>query len=329
MYERSMLMFLYADAPVHLGAGVSLGGIDLPIQRERHTGYPMAQGSGLKGALRHHLSGRSASANNQDPHSRKKITAVFGPDGDEESRPQDHAGAVAFGDGRLLLFPVRSLVGTFAYCTSALAVGRLIRDLDVAVPEEDGLSTLISPDEGCALAPPGSKVLDGNKAFLEDFDVQVTQDEKVKPLADWIGKNALPDGPAFDFFKKRIGTHLLLLDDNLFAHLVRLATVVEPHVKINDETGTAEGTAFFYAEHLPPDSVLWSLVGIGRPRMKRDTETKSNEPAILSTLGLPDAAAVGQYLLKQLDGKAMQVGAEATTGRGLVHLRFFPGEESR
>jgi CRISPR-associated protein Cmr4 len=327
-----MLMFLYADAPMHMGAGVSLGGVDLPIQRERHTDYPMAQGSGLKGALRHHLTARSASPEEQKrATARRKITVVFGPDGDEEGRPQDHAGAAAFGDGRLLLFPVRSLIGTFAYCTSALAVGRLCRDMEVA-----GLSQSFSvptpPAEEQALAPPKSKVMDGGKAFLEDFDVQVKEEPELRGLADWIANNALPSGPAFEFFKKRIGTHLLVLDDNLFVHLVRLATVVEPHVKINDDTGTAEGTAFFYAEHLPPDSVLWSLVGVGRPRLKPDPDPKSGERVDLKALELVDAAAVGQYLRDQLDGKAVQVGAEATTGRGLVHLRFAPGgrdEEQR
>jgi CRISPR-associated protein Cmr4 len=319
-------MFLYADSPVHLGAGVSLGGVDLPIQRERHTGYPMAQGSGLKGALRHHLWARARGE--RDPveaqRARKKLALVFGPDGDEETHPQDHAGAVAFGDGKLLLFPVRSLVGTFAYCTSGLALGRLRRDLEF-VGIEESFDVPLPPGEGRALSPKGSKVLDANRAFLEDFDVQVEASDLVDKVATWVAGNTLPGGnggKAFHYFQERIKTHLLVLDDDLFGHLVGLATVVEPHVKIDDTTGTAAGTAFFYAEHMPPDSLLWSLVGIGGPRAKPDRTAKPEDRLDPAALGLANAADVEDYMRKSLDNSPVQVGAEATTGRGLVHLRF-------
>jgi CRISPR-associated protein Cmr4 len=316
MYERALLMFLYADAPVHFGAGVSLGAVDLPIQRERHTRYPMAQGSGLKGAIRHHL----ATTRNGDAH-RERLDWVFGPDGRDESRPQDHAGAAAFGDGRLLLFPVRSLVGTFAYCTSAVALGRLRRDAElVGLPVPWAAPG--TPAEGRALGVPGSKVAVGGKAALEDFDVQVDERPEVVQVARWILEHALPRTEAFAHFRERVASHLLVLADDLFAHLTQLATVVEPHVRIDEETGTASEGAFFYAEHLPADSLLWSLVGVAAPRATAD-----RRPAALEA-GLGDAAGVRRTLHEWLDGRAVQVGADATTGRGLVHVRVVGGEQA-
>jgi len=53
MFEKHAAMFLYAVSPVHLGAGSSVGVIDNPIQRARHTGHPCFAGSGIKGAVRH------------------------------------------------------------------------------------------------------------------------------------------------------------------------------------------------------------------------------------------------------------------------------------
>ena len=43
------LLSLHALTSVHWGAGTSLGAVDLPIQRERHTDWPNGAGSALKG----------------------------------------------------------------------------------------------------------------------------------------------------------------------------------------------------------------------------------------------------------------------------------------
>jgi CRISPR-associated protein Cmr4 len=144
----------------------------------------------------------------------------------------------------------------------------------------------------------------------------------VRTIAAWIAARALPAGPAFDHFRKRIETHLAVLHDDLFSHLTRLATVVEPHVRIDDDKGTASEGGFFYAEHLPPDSLLWSLVGVGRPHVRRNGDGAAKEGSEVAQLGLGDAAGVARWLSERLDGKTVQVGAEATTGRGLVHVRL-------
>jgi len=46
------VLFFQAVTPVHMGAGQGLDHIDLPIQREQHTRYPIFYASGIKGALR-------------------------------------------------------------------------------------------------------------------------------------------------------------------------------------------------------------------------------------------------------------------------------------
>ncbi len=52
MITETSMLYLYVETPLHAGVGSGLSSIDLPIQRERTTQYPMIQGSGIKGKLR-------------------------------------------------------------------------------------------------------------------------------------------------------------------------------------------------------------------------------------------------------------------------------------
>lgn len=52
MFEASAMLYLYVETPLHAGSGTSLGIVDLPIQRERVTHYPIVQSSSIKGKLR-------------------------------------------------------------------------------------------------------------------------------------------------------------------------------------------------------------------------------------------------------------------------------------
>src|SRR5438309_535349 len=50
--QQGGLLFLHAQTGLHPGSGTALGTVDLPIQRERHTQWPVIPGSTLKGILR-------------------------------------------------------------------------------------------------------------------------------------------------------------------------------------------------------------------------------------------------------------------------------------
>ena len=109
---NTRLTLIHAVTPLHAGTGHAVGAIDLPIARERPTGIPLLPGSSLKGALR---------ARSEGEHK----LALFGP---ETTNASDHAGAVQFADAHLLLLPVRSLWGTFAWVTSPYLVQRFMRE---------------------------------------------------------------------------------------------------------------------------------------------------------------------------------------------------------
>ena len=78
MFQASKALFIYCVSPVHMVAGTALGLIDNPIQRERHTEYPMIAGSGLKGAVRHHFWSQLDDGSRKDKAN--LLNRLFGPE---------------------------------------------------------------------------------------------------------------------------------------------------------------------------------------------------------------------------------------------------------
>jgi CRISPR-associated protein Cmr4 len=135
MFDKAALLFLYTETPLHAGSGTSLGIVDLPIQRERTTGYPMIQASGLKGCLRDVTTDHKNWCQDNNcplyPHADwdRKVEIVFGPA--DTQRASEHAGALSVGDARILLFPVRSLIGVFAWVTCPNVLARFKREAEM------------------------------------------------------------------------------------------------------------------------------------------------------------------------------------------------------
>lgn len=306
MFEKTRLLFLYAVSPVHMGAGQAIGVIDNPIQRERHTDHPMLAGSGLKGALRHHL---------ERVWDKNTVLSLFGP----ESSASDYAGCVSFGDAQLVAFPVRSLKRGFVYAVSPVSLARLKRLAALAgceadwSPPEAGAEQALVADAG---------LLNQGRLVLEAFDFTAPESPELNAIAQWLADNALPQGPAHEHFRKKIASDLVLLPEDAFSHFVRNATVVEAHVRINDETGTADEGGLFYTENLPPESLLVSPVLASLERTSKKVRT--GDPMTAERVMQTVTTGNGQ---PGLDGALIQVGGDATTGRGQVVLRFAPEKQ--
>lgn len=291
MFEKTAAVFLYAVSPVHMGAGQAVDVIDNPIQRERHTQHPCFAGSGIKGAVRHSyeaLGGR-----------KDDIDRLLGPDSGSSAL---HAGAVSFGDAQMLALPVRSLKGGYVYatCPQALArAQRLLHLADVAAPWP-----AVRVDDGhCLIANPA--LLSGDKLHLEAFEYTAKASEPLAQIAADLAQRALPPGDAYQFFADKIQTDLVLLSDTDFGYFAKNAMLVEPHVRINHETGTADDGGLFYTENLPPESLLIA------PLLASQTRTGTADNHL-------SAEEVFTRIKPLLDGKLLQIGGDATTGRGLV-----------
>jgi CRISPR-associated protein Cmr4 len=305
MFQAHAALFLYATSPVHMGAGQAFGLIDNPIARERHSEHPVFPGSGLKGAIRHRfhaLPGWSDGAAGE-----RLLDRLFGP---ESQSGTLHAGAVSLGDAQLVAFPVRSVKEGYVYATSAYALARaarLLAQLGVigmpAAPESVATGT-------CCAANP--KLLAGDKLHLEAFEYTNAPAAAgaLAAIARWLADNALPTEDAHSFFREKFARDLVLLSDEDFTWFAKNATVVEPHVRIDNKTGTASDGGLFYTENLPPESLLLGSLMASRERSGK------GELAAEAVLGQVKGA---------IDGKLLQVGGDATTGRGLVSARVVPG----
>lgn len=296
MFEKHAAIFLYAVSPVHMGAGQAVGVIDNPIQRERHTGHPCFAGSGIKGAVRHGFEALGGD--------KSLLDRLFGPDAGGDL----HAGAVSFGDAQLVALPVRSLKGGYVYATCPQALSRAQRLLGlIGIPVN--WPTLAVAEGVCLLTSPALK--SGDKLHLEAFEYAAKDTPELAQVAEDLATRALPGGAAYNFFRNKLQADLVVLSDTDFAYFSDNAMLVEPHVRIDEKNGTAIPGGLFYTENLPPESLLVAPLLASKTRTGKGDEN-------------PADAVLG-HIKGVIDGKLLQIGGDATTGRGLVVAKVVEG----
>lgn len=286
------LLFLTTETSLHAGAGQSVAGIDLPIQREVHNDWPCVYGSAVKGALRTNAFHQSLPE--QD------TVDLFGPDHGAAAGERDssHAGALLVGDATLLALPVRSLQSHFKWVSSPSALQRFAR---TAARLGLGLELPI-------VAQPGDKLQACGQAqdtlFLEEFRLQQVSDPALKPLAQAL---ATLSGGALqaDTLQER----LVVVHDDIFSFLVRNATAVNAHIAIDAQTKTVKDGALWYEESLPPETLLYV------PVMATASRRKS------SSLAPADVLGKLQGLLGS-ERPWLQLGGNETTGMGWCRVGF-------
>lgn len=272
------MTYIHALSPLHAGTGQGIGVIDLPIARERSTNLPYLPGSSLKGVLRDKCKDKDV------------CNRVFGA----ESSSQDlYAGSLQLTDQRLLLLPIRSLAGTFAWATSSLILKRFSRDLKgacLSYPEAPQ-----SPAENRILVTSGSKLKMRDKVYLEDLDLESENSKQLDNWADWIGKNVFDSEWA-----GMLNERMVLLHDDVFNFLARTATQVTARIKMDSKTKTVQKGGLWYEEALPAETVLSGLA-VATPVKASSSEEVFNT-------------------LVELVKSPVQVGGKATVGRGLCRV---------
>lgn len=305
MFKKNAALFLYAVSPVHMGAGTAIGLIDNPIQRERHTGHPSFAGSGIKGAMRHFFG--------QHEDKKALVNPIFGP----ESRSGDlHAGAASFGDAQLVVFPVRSLKRGYVYATCPQALARAQRLLELTGTACDWRIPQVEEDH-CVVSSRGllSQREGRDYLYLEAFEYKAAQEAAAGAIGQELAEMALPEAAGYDYFRKKLAADLVILSDTDFGYFAENATLVEPHVRIDPETGAADGGGLFYTENLPPEALLIAPLMVGDARNGKKDDKLCAERVL-------------QELRLAIDHRLIQLGGDATTGRGLVVARVQGGLSS-
>lgn len=148
-------------------------------------------------------------------------------------------------------------------------------------------------------------LLDGNKLVLEEFEFERTGDADA--VATWVSQRAVAD----EATQKRLQSHLVILHDDDFTHFVRHATEVVARIALDYERKTVKGTALFYEEFLPAETLFYAVVLASASR--RDGHGKSS-------------GDIMSYLRSQLPSY-LQIGGDETIGKGLCAVRLDGGKD--
>jgi CRISPR-associated protein Cmr4 len=307
-------LYLYVETPLHAGVGSGLSSIDLPIQRERTTQYPMIQGSSIKGKLR---SVAEAATKGERPIWRKDdVEVVFGPE-----KSADHAGALIVGDARILLFPVRSLSGVFAYTTSHDVLNRFLRGINRT---EANLAWKVPPEKpNTALVTEkiNSRVAIDETLVLEEFSFTAEKSDEVDTIAQWIAENALPQTNEYAYWRQKMRDSLVILPDNDFRDFVVNATEIITRIRIKRDTKTVDNGALWTEEHLPSDTLFYVPIYATNSRKSKNGANGKNE-ANSSDLSTATSILEKARSLEKNQQGYIQLGGDETVGRGMVRMHW-------
>ena len=353
MHKLIKPFFIKVITPLHAGSGQDLGIVDLPIQRERHTGFPKIEASGLKGSIREifesYLIRKDRKEENkivvtftidnsfkdrlkneqlfdelkkewkvEDKENNGKkeihylnlhqaISLLFGPENSDKA----HAGALGFTDARILLFPVKSAKGVFAWTTCPKVLKRFKQDM--ALAGENLTYTVPQVEDGECLVTENSKLVVSDAVILEEYAFKKKKEigEKlVKELLKFI-KIDENSSEKLSNFAGIDRSKIVILSDDDFEDFVNLSTEVITRTRIDNETGTVKGGALFTEEYLPSETIMYSLA--------LANAIFNEDKGIFSRDDKPEEKQVLDFWRKNMP-TVMQIGGNATIGKGIVEI---------
>mgnify|MGYP000173944258 CR=1 FL=1 len=310
MFKLAWPFFMICETPLHAGSGNDLGIVDLPVQRERHTDFPKVESSSLKGCIREAFENLNEINFGEVKLTKKdldeSIMLAFGPE-----RGDLHAGALGFTDARILLFPVKSMKGVFAWITCSKVLERFKNDLLLS-----GIKDLPELPEANTVPYGSNLLLNEKKVILEEYTFNVekpTEGDKCTKFAEWLANKIFPSSEEYKYWLEKMKKDIVVLSDDDFRDFVNLSTEVVTRTKIDSKTGTVQSGALFTEEYLPAESVLYSLV-LASPVF-------SANKGIFKKEGKREEEMVLEFFCAGLPG-VIQLGGNATLGKGIIRTRI-------
>lgn len=294
MFENASIAIMYAVTPCHAGSGSALGVVDLPIQRERHTNWPMIQASGVKGAFRSNFERfkNKIKSEIQIQDFENLTASVFGTD-KGGINDAGFAGSLSISDARILAYPMRSNVSPFVWITCPAVLKRLSRDLEIAGKSSFDASQFSVKDEN-AITLNGAI---SGEVLLEDFEVKVSDEkisafDNIKELKEYYFKDA---------------ERLLLVSDDVFNYGVTDCTQIMAQIKIDPDTGTAADGSLRYQEELPSDTIMYTIIYWGDSKKSVENALKADE--------------IRKFVTEVLKSH-IQIAGDESCGRGIFQLTW-------
>ena len=295
MFEKALGLYVYADTPVHTGSGIEINSpVDLPIQRERHTTFPIIPGSSLKGVMKQWTRDQKWNG--------KNIKLIFGPDDGDEGKS-----GIAVTDAKILAYPVRTMKGVFGWITCPFVLNRFRREMEMAGFPNDKETPSLS--EQNVVVGNDCNVSDNNKVVLEDLVLEIAGKHDID-LSRY-----LPDNGVYKYIKNKIQKDLVVVDDSVFKDLVALTTEVVARTRIDPDKGTVAKGALWYEEYLPSDTLLYSLL-LFSPKYEKDI---NGEPELKMSTDEMTAEVL------KLNNQVLHIGGDETVGKGFTRVKIIDG----
>lgn len=291
------ILTIFTRTPLHVGAGSSVGAIDQPIVRERHTRFPVIPGSSVKGVMADLWPEREQANRDGKLVFDKEGKPVMIRTGDgkvlfgSDDPNSPHAGKLLVGEGKLLAFPVRSAVGCFSWLTSPLAISRYIRDSHATQIQVEALRF---NNASQVYLTPRTQLRFGQamKVVFEEYPLSIAG-QIPSPLLEIM--RPLCDDPVW----QDVVGKLAVVSDGMFAYFVENACEVAHHNRIDDATGVVAEGALFNQENVPSEALFYAML-------------KSEKDNAFELLG--NKLCENQNLL--------QIGADITTGLGWSSVKM-------
>ncbi|BCS82311.1 type III-B CRISPR module RAMP protein Cmr4 [Anaerocellum diazotrophicum] len=351
MFKDVILTTYYCETPLHMGSGQSISYVDLPIQREKHTDFPVIWSSSIKGVARDRAL--------RSGWSRTKLLYIFGSEADE-SPDNLVSSCISFTDAKILFYPVRSAKGIFAWITCPFVIKRFIQEIEgagILCNNHDMLNAIINWTN--YIETPISQ----NKVVLLDSSAYIKNSSEKVILEEFeFSSEVKSDTVIINFFKDILPTNILteelekrlaIVSDDIFSVFVKYAVEIRTRIRIDQTTGVVDDKALFTEELLPSESIFYGFVFTTDPffgidndlynKLKSSSVDWEKLGDLVSTekLNILKEAAgekseneankredrylsskdVIKQLEKLLNTGLLQLGADSTLGRGFVKVK--------
>lgn len=303
----SKLILYKCETPMHVGAGSELGVVDMPIQRERPTGFPKIEASSLKGSFRNNFE--------KDEEQKAYTEVLFGPEKDGS----EYSSTLQFTDGRILLFPVKSAYGIFAWITCPFIINRFNNDMGIMGVDGFEINvekeTELEKDSAITTSESDLIIKDkDNKEYimLEEFGYKVIRKEKniFDKLIDQVNLD--------DYSSKKIKKDIVVVHDEIFRYFVEMSTEVNIRIRIGNE-GVVEEGGLFTEEYLPSETIMYNFIKSSVPKVSEDKIKKylgnKNKNINENNYNSKAEDKFEEYLE---ENPVIQIGGNSTLGKGLV-----------
>ena len=136
--------------------------------------------------------------------------------------------------------------------------------------------------------------VDNKQIILEDAVVSIKENKSVLKI-DFLNDTFA------DFDMKKI----ILVSDEMYKYIVKNATEIQTHIKIDSKSGTASAGALRYEELLPADSLLYTVIYYDAAVVNNDLKAENVRTAVESSIN-----------------RFIQIGGDETLGRGLCKVKW-------